>query len=70
MPKTILQTMFLSIILLIFFLGFSLIPSTTSAYAQQPTVSILTFPGTPLGPTITVTPHNDQTNARSGPGTE
>ena len=70
MPKTILQTILIFSILVIFFLGSSVIPSTSSAYAQQPTVSILTVTGTPLGPTITVNADNDQINVRSGPGTE
>lgn len=38
--------------------------------AQQPTLSIATVTGTPLGPFITVNPDNDQINVRNGPGTE
>ena len=70
MPKTILHTIFFSSLLLIFFIASSLIFAVSDALAQQPTVSIPTVTGTPLGSAITVNADNDQINVRTGPGTE
>jgi hypothetical protein len=44
--------------------------SVGSAYAQQPTVSVATVTGTPVGPYIVVNADQEQINVRSGPGTE
>jgi len=41
-----------------------------TAHAQQPTVSIATVTGTPIGPYIVVNADQEQINVRSGPGTE
>ena len=38
--------------------------------SQQPTVSVPTVTGTPVGPTIKVNADNDQINVRTGPGTD
>jgi len=43
---------------------------TITAYAQQPTGSIATVTGTPIGSYIIVNADQDQINVRGGPGTD
>jgi hypothetical protein len=63
------------LIILAFLIGSGLLFASVSIVRasdvnQQPTVSILTVTGTPLGPTIRVNADQDQINVRSGPSTD
>ncbi|HAY85605.1 MAG TPA: hypothetical protein DCY42_12000 [Chloroflexi bacterium] len=58
-------------LMIVFGLVFMMVPSAKAdVIAQQPTVSIPTVTGTPIGPYIRVNADNDQINVRSGPGTD
>jgi len=57
--------------MIVFGLLFMIAPSARAdAIQQQPTVSVPTVTGTPIGPYIRVNADNDQINVRSGPGTD
>ena len=58
-----------SFVLIVLFLLLPRIEADT-AYAQQPTVSIATVTGTPIGAYIIVNADQDQINVRGGPGTD
>ncbi len=49
---------------------FSVPAAQAGVLEQQPTVSVPTVTGTPIGPAIRVNADNDQINVRSGPGTD
>lgn len=53
--------------------GLALVPfvsGVSNAHAQQPTVSVATVTGTPIGAYIVVNSDQEQINVRSGPGTD
>lgn len=58
--------------LLLVALGLTWLPATaaTTAYAQQPTVSVPTVTGTDIGAYIVVNVDQERINVRTGPGTD
>ena len=70
MQRNIFRTILLVVSTFAILFGSPSLKVAAENQAQQPTVSVPTVTGTPIGPTITVNLDNDQINVRNGPGTE